>query len=494
MAAVAGFYKRVLPSPPAIEFASSEGKKLFSEALLDGNMEGFFNLVSYYQTQSEPAYCGLATLAVVLNALAIDPGRKWKGPWRWFDDTMLDCCEPIGKVKVKGISFNKVACLAHCNGAEVEAFHANESNVNNFRNYVMSCTSSENCHLIVSYHRGYLKQTGSGHFSPIGGYHAGKDMVLILDVARFKYPPHWVPLTLLWDAMNTVDNDTGLYRGFMLLSKREWASSILYTLSCRDDGWDATAKYLSKEIPQLLSSEEINNIQNMLSVIFTSAPANLCNFIKWVAEVRKQDGTKSVSEEELGRLIIKEEVLKQVRETELFKCIIRWLLSGSSCMHTISGDGDSFDNTVSEACCQGAQVLCGRVGSSIANSSETTQLRPSTSGHIEPVTVFSGKVAIDNIECGIEMLVPCCQTESFGPCECSLNTSNREHPSTVDVLTVLILALPSDTWVHLKEAKLREDFCDLVSTNNLPNLLQQEVLHLRKQLHFLVADVCSSSS
>ena len=75
--------------------------------------------------------------------------------------------------------------------------------------------------------------------------------------------------------------------------------------SCRDDGWDTTAKYLSREIPQLLSSEEINNIQNMLSVIFTSAPANLCNFIKWVAEVRKQDGTKSVSDEELGRLIIK---------------------------------------------------------------------------------------------------------------------------------------------------------------------------------------------
>lgn len=42
-------------------------------------MEGFFNLISHFQTQSEPAYCGLATLAMVLNALAIDPCRKWKG-------------------------------------------------------------------------------------------------------------------------------------------------------------------------------------------------------------------------------------------------------------------------------------------------------------------------------------------------------------------------------------------------------------------------------
>lgn len=54
-------------------------QKLFTEALGNGTMEGFFKLISYYQTQSEPAYCGLGTLAVVLNALAIDPGRKWKG-------------------------------------------------------------------------------------------------------------------------------------------------------------------------------------------------------------------------------------------------------------------------------------------------------------------------------------------------------------------------------------------------------------------------------
>lgn len=56
-------------------------------------------------------------------------------------------------------------------------------------------------------------QTGTGHFSPVGGYHAESDMVLILDVARFKYPPHWVPLPLLWEAMNTTDEKTGQQRG-----------------------------------------------------------------------------------------------------------------------------------------------------------------------------------------------------------------------------------------------------------------------------------------
>lgn len=62
----------------------------------------------------------------------------------------------------------------------------------------------------------FLLQTGDGHFSPIGGYHAGKDMALILDVARFKYPPHWVPLTLLWEAMDNVAGTTGQRRGLVL--------------------------------------------------------------------------------------------------------------------------------------------------------------------------------------------------------------------------------------------------------------------------------------
>lgn len=39
---------------------------------------------------------------------------------------------------------------------------------------------------IVSYSRRTLNQTGTGHFSPIGGYHESKDLVLIMDVARFK--------------------------------------------------------------------------------------------------------------------------------------------------------------------------------------------------------------------------------------------------------------------------------------------------------------------
>lgn len=80
------------------------------------------------------------------------------GPWRWFDESMLDCCEPLENVKAKGITFAKVACLAQCAGAQVESFRSNQSTIDDFRRHVINCTASEDCHIITSYHRAPFKQ------------------------------------------------------------------------------------------------------------------------------------------------------------------------------------------------------------------------------------------------------------------------------------------------------------------------------------------------
>jgi hypothetical protein len=39
-----------------------------------------------------------------------------------------------------------------------------------------------------------------------------------LDVASYKYPPVWVKADELWQSMNTIDNDGGKTRGFVLVS------------------------------------------------------------------------------------------------------------------------------------------------------------------------------------------------------------------------------------------------------------------------------------
>ncbi|CAL5428321.1 unnamed protein product [Camellia sinensis] len=135
-------------NPPAISFETKEGGAMLSEAMAEGTAEGSLKLLANYGMQRDLNFCGPASLCTVLNALCVDPKRAWKGPWRWFEDHMVGDSEIMGN-------------------------------------------------------------TGDGHFSPMAAYHKGRDMLLILDVARYKYPFHWLPWMTVWDAMNQIDKETG---------------------------------------------------------------------------------------------------------------------------------------------------------------------------------------------------------------------------------------------------------------------------------------------
>jgi hypothetical protein len=219
---VKSFHRRPLPCPPAIAFSSREGRQVFTNALQAGHMDGYFLLAEQFGTQAEPSYCALSSISMVLNAFQVDPYRIWKGSWRWYDESMLDCCTPLSQVQKDGLTFQQAVCLAQCHRLKCEEIGFGGKDVEAFRNAVKRATrwkqDQPSMHLIVSYARKTFEQTGDGHFSPIGGYCPERDLVLILDTARFKYPPHWVPLELLCDAMEEIDSVTGLPRGWMLLA------------------------------------------------------------------------------------------------------------------------------------------------------------------------------------------------------------------------------------------------------------------------------------
>jgi glutathione gamma-glutamylcysteinyltransferase len=271
------FYKRELPSPPSTALSSSQGQNIFQDAMSQGMLRGFFPLIEQFRTQDDPAFCGLASVAMVLNALAIDPRRLWKGPWRIFHEQMLDCCVPLETVQKEGITLSGASCLARCNGATTQVFSFGSVTVEEFRRMVIEACSTANFHLIVSYSRKHFLQTGDGHFSPIGGYSPTHDSVLILDTARFKYPPHWVPLSMLYDAMEYCDPTTGKPRGFIKVTSSPVLQSVLFALNVGREEVDATRiarTFVTESIPAILQRYHQNNsvVLSILLDIASSIP------------------------------------------------------------------------------------------------------------------------------------------------------------------------------------------------------------------------------
>ena len=73
--------------------------------------------------------------------------------------------------------------------------------------------------VLVNYLRRAIGQESGGHISPLAAYDGKTDRFLILDVARYKYPPVWVRTSDIFDAMNTKDSDNeNRTRGFVMVT------------------------------------------------------------------------------------------------------------------------------------------------------------------------------------------------------------------------------------------------------------------------------------
>lgn len=220
-------HMRELPST-LDAFSSRTGKRRLAEAMADGMAEAYFPLTEQFITQSEITYCGLASLTMCMNALHIFTDTSAAG-WQWWEDEMfLQSIAPstsgagdLERLKTVGITLDQFEELAVANGADVTVRRPTDprESLAAFRaSLIESAQMQTQAFTVVSFCRQRLGQTGSGHFSPIGGYHAASDSVLVLDVARFKYPPYWVSVPDLWEACSATDDATGQARGWCTLS------------------------------------------------------------------------------------------------------------------------------------------------------------------------------------------------------------------------------------------------------------------------------------
>ncbi|MCC6552623.1 MAG: phytochelatin synthase [Polyangiaceae bacterium] len=322
-------YRRPLPEHQ-IAFSSAEGRLLFREALAAGTMEGYFPLAEQFHTQAAPALCGLGTLVVVLNALAIDPGRAWRGPWRWYSEEMLDCCRPLDQVMKEGVTMPDLVCLARCNGARATLHQADRASLDALREDVRAaCSTPGEPHLVAAYSRGVLGQTGEGHYSPVGGYHPGRDLVLLLDVARFKYPPHWVPLGLLWEAMQPHDPVTSRPRGYVMLARGEAPPGSFCRVAPDASAWRGVAAELRASLPAAIAARRPASVEAAVAAFFGELSPRVAAAIAERAAPAGDPAALPPSTQE---------ALAAIRETPLFP-LIREALDAAGPQSAAAGAG-----------------------------------------------------------------------------------------------------------------------------------------------------------
>lgn len=167
-------------------------------------------LTAALQTQETRSGCGPASAATVLSALRRS---------RVSQDDVHSPAAVAERSRLRtfftGMPLDDLGRMLRADGAQATVIHAADSTVDAFREMLRRNASTPDDYLVLNYHREALGQQGGGHFSPVGAYDAASDRVLILDVATLRYPPVWARVADVFAAMDTVDPESGMTRGWI---------------------------------------------------------------------------------------------------------------------------------------------------------------------------------------------------------------------------------------------------------------------------------------
>lgn len=213
-----------LPLPEGlIALDSPEGEALLvgAEARRD-----YFPLAMHFVTQVNPAFCGPASISMVLNALNVPrPASDLTLGLGMFDQANVfnartEAVKPQADILEGGITLEQLAGMLEAHDLTVQVRHAEDVDVETFREQASAAIADSFRYVLVNYLRSAIGQETGGHISPLAAYDADTDRFLILDVSRYKYPPVWVSTSALFDAMNTPDADAGgATRGYVVVGR-----------------------------------------------------------------------------------------------------------------------------------------------------------------------------------------------------------------------------------------------------------------------------------
>jgi hypothetical protein len=179
----------------------------------------------YFETESRLTFCGPTSLAIAMNSLGLnDPTPPSLFPYHLVTQgTVFTPANLLVKsydeVDRSGLTLDQLARFAANLKLSASLLRAADLSAADMRARLMAALGQSDSRVIVNFDRASLGQEGEGHFSPLVAYDPASDSFLILDVARYKYPPAWVNFTDLDIAMRTVDAASGLSRGALIVTR-----------------------------------------------------------------------------------------------------------------------------------------------------------------------------------------------------------------------------------------------------------------------------------
>lgn len=183
----------------------------------------YFVLSAYAESEKFLTFCAIASMAAVLNSLDVErPADPVRYPYPYFTQENLfilsnQKIRSFEEVVTSGLDLAQIAGFLEHMSVTAHAVFAEEASVDEMRALIREALAAPQVRAIVNYDRAVLGQAGSGHVSPIGAYDAETDSVLVLDVARYKYPPVWIPMALLHKAMLSKDSASNRSRGIVVV-------------------------------------------------------------------------------------------------------------------------------------------------------------------------------------------------------------------------------------------------------------------------------------
>lgn len=206
-----------------VYFLTDKSEQLFEKA---SEKDDFWPLIAAFVSEKRETYCGIASSVMVLNALKVPPplAPEWYPNRYWdedniFTEAVLEAVESVQLVEMEGITLAQLATLLQKSGAKAEPVFASDTDLASFRQAAIKALRDPDTFLVVNVGRAVLGQgtiANGGHISPIAAYNAEEDRFLMLDVARYKYQPSWIPAERLFRALNTLDTTSGKSRGYVI--------------------------------------------------------------------------------------------------------------------------------------------------------------------------------------------------------------------------------------------------------------------------------------